>query len=200
MTDTMTDAISTPMSLAVPTYDELTALAQRLGEQMLRAGLTCATAESCTGGLVGHLLTEIAGSSAYFMGGAITYSNAAKARILGVAEQTLATDGAVSAPAAAQMAAGARRLYGVDVAVSITGIAGPGGATSTKPVGTVYLHVSAADGYEQGAHWVWQTDRSGNKLLSAQVALQMLLDYLARRGPAGQSAAPRPGKEKTHEK
>jgi PncC family amidohydrolase len=180
-----------PTVPTVPTYAELTGLSQTVGEQLLRAGLTCATAESCTGGLVGHLLTEVAGCSAYFMGGAITYSNEVKARILGVDGYTLATDGAVSAPAAAQMAAGARQLYGVDVAVSITGIAGPGGATPTKPVGTVYWHVSAADGYEQGMHVIWHADRSGNKLLSAAVALQLLVDYLAQR-----AAAPRPEERK----
>ena len=169
------------MPTTIPTDDELTHLAAELGRRLLAAGLTCATAESCTGGLVGHLITEIAGSSAYFMGGAITYSNAAKAHILGVSETTLDTDGAVSAPAAAQMAAGARRLYDVDMAVSITGIAGPGGGTPEKPVGLVHLHVSAADGYEQSAAQVWPADRHGNKLLSAQAALQMLLDYLDQR-------------------
>lgn len=174
------------MTLAIPTYEALTRLAHTLGERMQAAGLTCATAESCTGGLVGHLITEVAGCSAYFAGGAITYSNDAKHRLLGVDTTTLATEGAVSAPAAAQMAAGARRLYAVDVAVSVTGIAGPGGATPTKPVGTVYLHVSAADGYEMGAHWVWPADRTGNKLLSAQAALQMLLDYLAQRSDPAQ--------------
>lgn len=167
---------------SIPTYTELTTLAQDVGAAFLAARLTCATAESCTGGLVGHLLTEIAGSSGYFMGGAITYSNAAKQHVLEVSEATLATEGAVSAAAAAQMAAGARRLFSVDVAVAVTGIAGPGGATPMKPTGTVYLHVSAADGYEQGAHLVWPAERSGNKLLSAQAALQMLLDYCVQRG------------------
>jgi PncC family amidohydrolase len=172
------------MNAAIPTYDDLTRLAADLGRRLLASGLSCATAESCTGGLVGHLITEIAGSSAYFMGGAITYSNGAKAHILGVSEATLAADGAVSAAAAAQMAAGARQLYGADVAVSVTGIAGPGGGTATKPVGLAYLHVSAGDGYEQGAAHVWPADRRGNKLLSAQAALQMLIDYLDRRQAA----------------
>ncbi len=120
----------------VPSYAALTVLAETLGAHLQRAGLTCATAESCTGGLVGHLITEVPGCSAYFMGGAITYSNQAKHAILGVDETTLASEGAVSGAAAAQMAAGARRLYGVDVAVSVTGIAGPGGAPPTKPGGT----------------------------------------------------------------
>ncbi len=169
------------MHVTIPTDKDLTRLAAELGQRLLASGLTCATAESCTGGLVGHLITEIAGSSAYFMGGAITYSNAAKAHILGVRETTLATDGAVSAATAAQMAAGARRLYGVDMAIAVTGIAGPGGGSPAKPVGLVHLHVSAEDGYEQGAAHVWPADRRGNKLLSAQAALQMLIDYVDQR-------------------
>jgi PncC family amidohydrolase len=156
-------------------------LARRLGERLPAAELSCATAESCTGGLVGHLITEIAGSSAYFAGGAIVYSNAAKHAVLGVDTTTLDAEGAVSYAVAAQMAAGARRLYAVQVAVAITGVAGPGGGSAAKPVGTTHLHVSAGDGYEQGVRHVWAADRSGNKLLSAQAALQMLLDYLDQR-------------------
>lgn len=163
---------------SIPTYAELTQLSRQVGEQLLAAKMTCATAESCTGGLVGHLLTEIAGSSAYFMGGAIVYSNEMKAHVLGVDPHTLATDGAVSYATATQMAHGAQRLYKVDVAVSITGIAGPGGGTPTKPVGTVHIHVVGRDDYNCGERFVWPADRSGNKLLSAQAALQMMLDYL----------------------
>lgn len=164
-----------------PTYPELTELAAEVGAQLRAAGLTVATAESCTGGLIGHLFTEIPGSSDYFIGGAIVYSNAAKARILGVAEATLDEYGAVSAETAREMAQGACRLYAVDVAVSVTGIAGPGGARPGKPTGTTHLHVSAADGYEHGVRFVWQADRSGNKLLSAQAALDLIQRYLAQR-------------------
>lgn len=165
----------------VPSYEELTALSQEVGAHFLAAKLTCATAESCTGGLVGHLLTEISGCSAYFMGGAIVYSNEIKAHVLGVDQQTLDTDGAVSYATAKQMATGALKLYGVDVAVSITGIAGPGGGSATKPVGLVFVHVAAGDGYQRGERFVWPADRTGNKLLSAQAALQMMLDYLIQR-------------------
>jgi len=165
----------------VPTYEELTTLSQQVGAQFLAAKMTCATAESCTGGLVGHLLTEISGCSAYFMGGAIVYSNEIKAKVLGVDEVTLDTDGAVSYATAKQMAAGALRLYGVDVAVSITGIAGPGGASAGKPVGLVYIHVAGRDGYQRGERYLWPADRSGNKLLSAQAALQMMAEYLTAR-------------------
>ena len=157
-------------------------LAQQLGAALAAHNLTCASAESCTGGLIGHLITEIPGSSAYFAGAAVVYSYAAKERVLNVEHATLARCGAVSAEVAAQMAQGARRLYEVDVAVSVTGIAGPGGSLPGKPTGTVYLHVSGAVGYERSAHQVWPGDRSANKLLSAVEALRMVLEYVAARG------------------
>lgn len=160
---------------------DIVALARRVGEQLRIHGLMCATAESCTGGLVGHLITEIPGSSDYFAGGAIVYSYDAKERVLGVSHETLMAEGAVSASVAQQMAQGARRLYGVDVAVAITGIAGPGGGTPDKPTGTVHIHLSTADGVERGARHVWQADRHGNKLLSAHAALAMILAYLEER-------------------
>src|SRR5690606_30154830 len=96
------------MTVAIPSDEALTHLADTLGERLQAAGLTCATAESCTGGLVGHWITEVAGCSAYFAGGAITYSNEAKQSLLGVDAAMLATEGAVSASAAAQVAAAAR--------------------------------------------------------------------------------------------
>ena len=157
---------------------EVIALARRAGDKLVQQKQMCATAESCTGGLIGHLITENAGSSAYFAGAAVVYSYAAKERLLGVDHDLLLREGAVSAAVAQQMAVGARQLFAVDVAVSVTGIAGPGGALPNKPTGTVYLHLSAANGFERGAHHIWTADRSGNKLLSAAVALRMLLDYL----------------------
>jgi len=160
------------------TEAEVVALAKTVGEQLQARGWLCATAESCTGGLIGHLITETPGSSAYFAGGGIVYSYPAKERVLGVAHETLMSEGAVSYAVAQQMAQGALRLYDVAVAVSVTGIAGPGGALPGKPTGTVYIHLSAADGTERGERYVWDADRSGNKLLSAQAALQMMLDYL----------------------
>ena len=153
-------------------------LARQLGELLVARQLTCATAESCTGGLIGHLITEIPGSSAYFMGGAVVYSYAAKEQLLGVDHAILLAEGAVSAAVAQQMAQGARRLFGVDMAVSVTGIAGPGGGLPGKPSGTVFLHLSAADGYERGAHHVWDGDRSRNKLLSAVAGLEMMIEYV----------------------
>jgi PncC family amidohydrolase len=108
--------------------------------------LTIATAESCTGGNVAGRLTSIAGSSDYFLGGIVAYSNQAKQSLLGVSAETLATRGAVSAECAREMAEGARRAFAADLAVSTTGIAGPGGATQRKPVGLVYLALAGPDG------------------------------------------------------
>lgn len=159
---------------------ELVPLARQVGEALAAAGLLSATAESCTGGLVGHLLTEIPGSSAWFAGCAGVYSYAAKERLLGVEHDLLVARGAVSAEVAQQMAQGALPLYGADVAVAITGIAGPGGGTDEKPVGLVHFHLSGVDGTERAERIVWPGDRRGNKLLSAQFALQMLVDYAQR--------------------
>ena len=125
------------------TESEMRELAAAVGQLLLARQMTCATAESCTGGLVGHWITEIPGSSAYFVGAAVVYSYEAKERLLAVDHEILLQEGAVSAPVAQQMAQGARRLFDVDVAVAVTGIAGPGGGLPDKPTGTVYLHLSA---------------------------------------------------------
>lgn len=115
----------------------MTELAQKVGEALKAKGLTLATAESCTGGWVAMALTAIPGSSDWFERGYVTYSNAAKREELGVAEATLERHGAVSEPAAREMAAGALRKSGAQVALAITGIAGPTGGSPSKPVGTV---------------------------------------------------------------
>lgn len=164
-------------STTPPSEEALIPLAREVGASLANAGLLAAAAESCTGGLVGHLLTEIPGSSAWFLGSAGVYSYGAKERLLQVDHATLEREGAVSAAVAAQMARGARHLYRADVAVAVTGIAGPGGGTAEKPVGLVHLHLSAGDGVERAERVVWQADRRGNKLLSARLALEMLLDY-----------------------
>lgn len=159
---------------------ELMTLSQQVGALLLRKHYMLATAESCTGGLIGHLVTEISGSSAYFAGGAIVYSYEAKERVLGVKHETLMSVGAVSYEVAQEMALGALKLYNADVAVSVTGVAGPGGGSPDKPVGTVHIHLAAKDGFARAERFVWQSDRSGNKLLSAQAALQMVKEYLER--------------------
>jgi nicotinamide-nucleotide amidase len=108
--------------------------------------ITVAAAESLTGGNVSARITTISGSSGYFLGGIVAYSNQAKASLLGVSEETLATRGAVSAECAREMAEGARRAFGANLAVATTGIAGPGGATERKPVGLVYIGLAGPDG------------------------------------------------------
>ena len=118
--------------------------AEELVVKLSAKGLTCATAESCTGGGVGSAITAVAGSSAVFKGGVISYSNDVKAGVLGVSRDLLARGGAVSGEVAGQMAAGARRVIGADIAVSLTGIAGPGGGSAEKPVGLVWFGVATA--------------------------------------------------------
>lgn len=153
------------------------ALPEVLGGILRDRGLTVATAESCTGGLLGERLTSVPGSSAYVRGGAIAYANEEKVRQLGVSPETLASDGAVSEACARQMAEGALARFGVDLAVSITGIAGPDGGTPDKPVGTVWLAVArrTPDGdatTTKRLHWPGTRDQV--RLLSAWWAMAML--------------------------
>ncbi len=125
-----------------------TDVADALVEQLKRTGATIATAESCTGGIIAHLITAIAGVSPYYLGGVISYSNQAKTDMLGVPPELIREHGAVSAEVAAAMARGTFERSGADLAISTTGIAGPGGGTPEKPVGLVYLGLATADGVE----------------------------------------------------
>jgi nicotinamide-nucleotide amidase len=144
-----------------------------VGRLLRGRGFTVALAESCTGGLVGHRLTQVAGSSAYFERGFVVYSNEAKAALLGVPESVLREHGAVSAASADAMARGARERAGTDLGVAVTGIAGPDGATPTKPVGTVFI--ALADAYRTVVErYRFDRDREGNKALSAVRALDLL--------------------------
>lgn len=120
--------------------------AEELVELLKARGLTCATAESCTGGGVGAAITSAPGASDVFLGGVVSYANAVKRDVLGVSPETLATAGAVSSETAAQMAEGVRRLVKADLAVSVTGVAGPGGGTPEKPVGLVWFGLATARG------------------------------------------------------
>jgi nicotinamide-nucleotide amidase len=138
---------------------------------------TLATAESCTGGLVSHRLTNIPGASAVLMCGLVTYSNESKMRLLGVALETIETHGAVSEETARAMAEGARQRSGVDYAVALTGIAGPGGGSVEKPVGTVYIAVSSAKG-TMVRHHMNRWDRETFKLAASQQALEMVRQTL----------------------
>lgn len=150
------------------------AIAARLAAR----GWTLGTAESCTGGLIGDTLTDRSGSSAYFLGGVIAYDNRIKRERLGVQSGTLERFGAVSAETALEMARGARAALAVDVAVSATGVAGPGGGSDEKPVGLVYIGLSAP-GVERVEQHVWPHDRAGNKRASADAALRLLARSLA---------------------
>jgi PncC family amidohydrolase len=142
--------------------------------------VTVAAAESLTGGNVSARITRISGSSAYFLGGIIAYSNEAKASLLGVSEATLATRGAVSAECAREMAEGAARAFGADVAVATTGIAGPGGATERKPVGLVYIALAGPDGVTT-EEFHFPGGRATVTGAATEAALLMLLRGLERR-------------------
>ncbi|RIK53363.1 MAG: CinA family protein [Chloroflexi bacterium] len=152
-------------------------LESRIGDVMNQKRLTLAAAESCTGGLVSSRITDVPGSSAYFLGGVVAYSYEAKASLLGVSWDTLNKYGAVSRETVIEMARGARKLFNADIAVSISGIAGPGGGTDAKPVGTVWVGLSASGG-EEARHFVWEGDRILNKQLSSEAAMQFILDHL----------------------
>ncbi len=151
-------------------------LEEVIGSMLTQSGKTLAVAESCTGGLIGMRLTEVPGSSAYFLEGAITYSNEAKMRTLGVPEGTLAEHGAVSAETAEAMAGGIRERSGADFGISVTGIAGPGGGSDEKPVGTVFIGYSGSDG-TRSVKFTFPGDRYLIRWRSSQAAL----DYLRRR-------------------
>lgn len=136
---------------------------------------TVATAESCTGGLVAGALTAVAGSSAVLDRGFVTYSNAAKADLLGVSESLLESHGAVSEPVARAMAQGARDRTGTSLSVSITGIAGPGGGSIEKPVGLVHFGCASPSGIVHARHVFHGLDRQGVRLASVRTALGLLL-------------------------
>jgi nicotinamide-nucleotide amidase len=141
-------------------------------------GWTIATAESCTGGLVAGRLTNVPGSSAAFVGGVVAYANGVKEGELGVPAELIAAHGAVSPEVAAAMAHGARERLGADVAVSVTGIAGPDGGTPEKPVGLVYLHVEGPDG-GHGREFSFPGDRASIRARSVVGALHLVRRHLA---------------------
>lgn len=153
------------------------ALEVEVGRLLRRRGLTLVTAESCTGGLLGDLLTNVPGSSEYYLGGVVSYSNQLKMRLLGVPESMLEEHGAVSEKVAAAMARGVRARLGGDVGISVTGIAGPDGGSPEKPVGLTFIGFSAPWG-DQVRRYVWQGGRLANKTASARAALQALLSLI----------------------
>jgi len=152
-------------------------LEYRIGELLRVRGLLVVTAESCTGGLIADRLTDVPGSSEYFAGGVVAYANAVKTSTLGVSPMTITQHGAVSRETVLEMAHGARSLLHAHLAVSVSGIAGPGGGLPDKPVGTTWIGLAAGDG-AWARLFYWEGDRRQNKLSSAEAVLQMLLDYL----------------------
>ena len=156
-------------------------LAAQAGQHLAARHLTLGLAESCTGGLLASLITDIPGSSEYLLGSVVAYAYSAKEGILGVRHETLLAHGAVSPETAAEMAWGARRLFRSDIAIGVTGIAGPSGGTPDKPVGLVYFHLTAADA-EIGESHIWEGDRIANKERSAEAVLRLLIRYVEQRG------------------
>lgn len=147
---------------------------QRLGKWLTTNGKTICAAESCTGGLFLSTLTDTSGSSAYVLGGVVTYSNAMKEQLVNVHTETLIAHGAVSPQTAEEMALGVRQLVGADIGVSITGIAGPNGGTAEKPVGLVYIGVATTQGVIV-ERYLWDGDRASNKLHSVNAAADLVL-------------------------
>jgi PncC family amidohydrolase len=155
--------------------DEL--LEIQIGKLLRLSGQKLATAESCTGGLIGDRITNIPGSSDYYLGGVVAYAYEAKVALLGVSWDTLHEYGAVSRETALEMSRGARKALGADIAVSVSGIAGPGGGLPGKPVGTTWIGLSTVDG-DWARVFCFPGEREKNKALSAEAALEFVLDYL----------------------
>lgn len=153
---------------------------KEIGDELRKRGLSISTAESCTGGLVSHRITNVSGSSDYYKGSVIAYANEVKEKILGVAGRTLREKGAVSAECAVEMAKGVCSLLGSDIGIATTGIAGPTGGTPDKPVGLVYIALATNDYVYHEKH-IFHADREGNKCEAADAALEMLKGYLLKR-------------------
>jgi nicotinamide-nucleotide amidase len=153
----------------------LVALAERLQGICLGRGLTVALAESCTGGLVASTITEVAGSSGYFLGGVVAYSNEAKTGLLEVPQAALDAHGAVSAQVAKAMAGGAQARFGAALAASVTGVAGPEGGSTEKPVGLTYVGLADGSAVEV-RKFTFAGDRAANREAAARAALQWLIE------------------------
>jgi PncC family amidohydrolase len=153
----------------------------KIGEELRKRGWRLAIAESCTGGLLGHRITNNSGSSTYYLGSVTAYAYRAKVRLLGVSWDTLEAHGAVSEEAVREMALGVRHALAADIGLSVSGIAGPTGGTPTKPVGYTWIGLSTPKGI-----WTLQHNAGGNRIENkeeiAQVALEFLYDYLVNDG------------------
>jgi PncC family amidohydrolase len=167
--------------------EQLVGLAGRLQATCLARGVTVSVAESCTGGLVADAITDIPGSSGYFLGGIVSYSDAAKLALLDVPAEVLASHGAVSAQVGRAMAEGARQRFSADVGAAVTGIAGPDGGSEAKPVGLTYVAVADAVGADV-RRFVWSGDRAANKEASAAAVLELLIERASEVGPDANGA------------
>jgi PncC family amidohydrolase len=157
-----------------PTDADLDSAARRLGRALVKRGWQMASAESCTGGLVGHAITQVPRSSDHYLGGIVSYSDAVKQDLLDVPEPLLATVGAVSAEVAEAMTTGALARFPVArVVVAVTGIAGPDGGSADKPVGLTYVAAALRDGAAVVERHIWPFDRDGNKRASALAAIEL---------------------------
>ncbi|MBI4281965.1 MAG: CinA family protein [Chloroflexi bacterium] len=166
-----------------------TTMEQEIGYLLKSLGLTLATAESATGGRIADHITNVSGSSEYFLGGVVAYDNRVKTQLLGVSEETLKKFGAVSPQTAEAMAAGVKILLGAHIGVSTTGIAGPSGATPKKPVGLVYIGISSKHG-THSHRFLAQGSREENKAAFTQAALQLLKETLAKWKPQPPGSRP----------
>lgn len=178
--EVMTSRLAELAGDAVYAFREEDTLEKVVGELLRQAGATLALAESCTGGLVCERLTRVPGSSEYFLGGAVTYTNELKSQLVGVPAEMIAAHGAVSEPVARAMAEGVRRALGSDYGIGITGVAGPGGGSEAKPVGTVHLAVAGGDGETDHRRIIFPGDREKIRIHASQFALEMLRRRLKR--------------------
>ena len=158
--------------------EQLVGLAERLQAACLERGLTVAVAESCTGGLVADAITDVPGSSGYFLGGIVSYADSAKVALLDVPTEVLAAHGAVSAQIGRAMAEGARARFGADLAAAVTGVAGPDGGSEAKPVGLTYVAVAGSGGVDV-RRFLWTGDRDANKGAGAEAVLELLIEWAA---------------------
>ena len=159
--------------------DHLLALSSDLGRFLLQSGQSLATAESCTGGLIAATLTEVAGSSDWFGWGVVSYANAAKMQLLAVQPETLHDHGAVSEAVVRQMATGVQRLSGADWSIAVSGVAGPGGGSAAKPVGTVWFAIADPDLRVEAFVHHFSGDRAGIRWQTVETALSALIARVA---------------------
>lgn len=162
------------MAERAPSNAALVAAARRLGRALVRRGWQMASAESCTGGMLGHVITEVPRASDHYLGGVVSYSNVVKQDLLDVSEELIAGVGAVSAEVAEAMTTGVfARFPAAELAVAVTGIAGPDGGSADKPVGLTYVAVALRSGPAVVERHIWPHDRSGNKAASTLAALEL---------------------------